>query len=79
MEFNHLPLDKVIRTTTVEHRDGNVSSLGLIPRLSTWSDGTSPLSRTDLTFSTLLPSSELTEHREIASVVCLHVALSGLY
>jgi hypothetical protein len=30
-------------------------------------------------FSTLLPSSELTEHRGIASVVCLHVALSGLY
>jgi hypothetical protein len=31
------------------------------------------------TNSTLLPSSELTDHRGIASVVCLHVALSGLY
>jgi hypothetical protein len=30
-------------------------------------------------FSTLLPSSELTEYRGIASVVCLHVAISGLY
>jgi hypothetical protein len=37
------------------------------------------LPRTDFMFSTLLPSSELTEHRGMACVVCLHVALSGPY